>query len=922
MSEDVDFTTLFDPDRPKATIDDLFAPDDDLDAKKRRQGRDADDEEEVVMRGAKLARVKVAQTSAATAAATAAEPSTSAIDFDIGTTTNEVARQLLRDTMEAQLVMEIDRLEGRAEQGDKAAGKKKKKKTVRLESDKPDGQAAKPKRRPIGSTKSCAERGREVRQRRKAEKEEKKKIDFSLVAKASDALRSSSPLRLLTEDKPQRPLASAGVTTPMTITEQAIPLAHCTVDAWVLVNGPRHVAAKQRELEEAVKAWMGDRDNRAWKSALQGGLSGGSFERTHPCKAANLPDATQCESFADLDNLLRTTGDYIGKIEGAFKRSVDLTSSWSGRVHSRTQSEEILMAAKCLQPSPNDAVLYHFLRHDHRGHWRAPCEHVVFDSWDTPLDKLKIDPTAAKEENYAHCTAKDISQVLRNPNLVEAMTNPTLKAGVSQQPDQVLLGFDAICREAVWGMPHDSQQWDKSSLEHDNRAWRRSPRWAPFFAALVARLSCLPLPSLVDLGNVGAWWLGTMDATESPAMRAIRRHLAHLTVARTIYDRLSHAKNGLWMKSRETMLVKELGCDQATAQIEGVMRDWLYMRYTGLATVHMLTASWLAYVFAPCCSKLDYTPLSFALRAVGSDGVLLRRYFAQKRDQRDRGHKPNVSVQNDFANDSMAIGVLMTQQHAELKARGGDMSKAAAEFAMPRDLSSGQLQKRMAADLFAQCVWSDFRANRSPFCVHDGITMEAVAIATLCRSFDRHLKPERLVVCTAGPSGTVEQGVNPTADFVNHLQPTLPPVTAYVNAQGESLVHAYVTECCKRPSTHATRVRPWLMCTADDSYKLTRKLKRTKSSTATMARACLDEFFKVYYLVNKTSPAADRDKVANFDEAIRTTIREWLRTHQAEAVKDADELERIYKDVRRSMRAIISSNVSTTYFAILKTSFL
>ena len=181
----------------------------------------------------------------------------------------------------------------------------------------------------------------------------------------------------------------------------------------------------------------------------------------------------------------------------------------------------------------------------------------------------------------------------------------------------MLLGFDAVCREGVRGIPHDSAEWDKSSLEHDNKAWCRSPRWAPFFAALVARLSCLPLPGLDDLGAAGAWWSGKDVTTEGPAMRALRHHIAHLTIGRTIHARLSDPKVGLWMRSRETMLSKELGCDSIPAQIAGAMRDWLYMRYSCLSTVHTLTAAWLAYVFSPSCRNLDYTPLSFTERAIG-----------------------------------------------------------------------------------------------------------------------------------------------------------------------------------------------------------------------------------------------------------------------------------------------------------------
>lgn len=960
MSNEADFVSALGAEKPKPTLDDLFASDDDDEARKRRRA-EFDDVGEDAGGAQSKRRAPGAPNGGADgvggerpSSGTHASAASSSIGFDARTTTNELARQLLYDTMEAQLASALDDLERRNKAKESKNGKPRKKKMADggLKEMLEEAGRAQMKRRPPRQGLSPAEYTRALRERRKAEKEEAARRDFSLVTQAAEALRSASPLRSLAREQaegagggeaPADEARPSGAQRNSMVPQ--IPFEQCTIAAWVAVNGPAHVGGRQRALEEAVRSWMSDRDNRAWRAALQGGGAGGggSFERNHPCKAANLPDATQCESFADLDNLARTHGDYVGKIEGAFKRSIDLASVWSGRVHDKAKSEELLMPAKCLQPSPNDAVLYHFLRHDHPGHWRARCEQIVFDSWDTPLERLLESAPLVQEagkEHYAHCTAKDISQVLRNPVLVEAMARDARSPGPTSE--HALLGFDAVCREAVGGIPHDSRQWDKSSLEHDNRAWRRSPRWAPFFAALVARLSCLPLPTLADLGAAGAWWTGEHDALEPPAMRAIRRHLAYLTVARTIYERIRHPKDGLWMKSRETLLVRELGCDQVGAQIDGAMRDWLYMRYTGLPIVHMLTASWLAYVFAPCCSKLDYTPLSFTLRAVGSDGNLLRRFLAQKRDQRDRGHRPDPTLQSHFADRCMAIGVLMTQKHAELKARGVDMGKEAAiEYAMPQDLSTGQLSKRMMPGLFTQCIWSDFRTNRSPFCVNGGATMEAVAIATMCRSYDRHRKPEKIVACTAGPCGVVGADASLLhSDFANEYQRLLPPVRAYVSPSGESLLHLYVTECCKRPSTYGTRTVPWLLSVPRDRFKsVAHSAKRNRTNQA-IARACIEEFFSAHYLVPKQSPAARTAETAlrNFDEVMHGIIRERLQRNRDERGEEEEEeeeeggeeqstekrerLDARVAIVRKCVRAALGSSLSVTHHAAPKSELI
>lgn len=875
---EVDYTSIFDPDKPQPTLEELFANG----GSKRRS--ETDDEEE---RQQERRRKKLGQPLAA------AVPGNAAIEVE-GSTVPEGAKGVLRDFYEAKLAHELEKLE---------TSTKKSKKRTSSESTEP--------RRPIGAGLTNAERAKRYRERRRLEKESKDKMDLSLVAMATDALRSTSPVRRLANESKDAPPAER-TRGPNIDDNQMIPEHFCTLRRWVAINDVRQVAEKQKQLEAAVKVWMDDRDNKAWKQALRGGMDG-AFERNHPCRSAGLRDATQCESFADLSKLLEA-GDYVGKIEAAFTRSIDLTSVWSGRVHAEKDSDEIIKAAKSLQPSPNDAVLYNFLRQDHRGHWRSKCEHIIFDTWDAPVEGLNLTEEHISN-HYAHCTLKDVSQVLRNPSLVDAMTTPLSGPRVNG----VLLGFDAVCREAVRGMPHDSQQWDKSSLQHDNRAWRRSPRWAPFFAALVARLCALPLPSLDDLGAPGAWWTGVHETREGPALRAMRHHVAHLTVARTIFDRLSDPKEGLWMASRQTMLAKELGCDNVTEQIEGVMRDWLYMRYSCLATVHMLTASWLAYVFSGYCVRWDYTPLSFTTRAVGSDGGHLARYMRNKRDRRDQGHGIDQHAHAGLV-DGMAIGILMTQQHAEMVARGVGSDKIAAAMEQKHanlDLSGGQLATRMEPKLFQQCIWSDFRSDRSPYCVNDGITMEAVAIATFCRSYDRHRQPEKIRQCDYGPSGTL--GSDPELherDWLDLNQPILPPVRSYGN-----VLKRYVDACyIEKGKNHATRQRPWLMIQgAKTGETLASRAHHVSHNTATsvIARKCIDMFHTNYYLIDKNSTALSDYRHENFDEVMRTITTFQLEDNDRQQREQADEKK---KEPAARLRVVIRNmtgpNIGTNFHAV------
>ena len=410
MSTDVDFSSVFDPEEPPVTLADLFSGDGGS-GKKRGKRRDEDDKDEVSpvrfmgQRPAPKKRVNTGTNEVPTAA-----QGLDAIEVD-HTNMSEIAKGAVRDAAEAMVYHETQRLAGHKPK--KAAHK--------------GGQQPGQKRAAKGEGLSGAERVAKYRAKLKENKEAVCNRDVEIAEATASAMRSSSPLREL-RDESTEPIQPTSVYQGADISgNQVMPARCCTIHTWVMVNGTAFVAAKQRELEDAVKSWMNNRDNKAWRQALQGGGAGATtaFERSHPCRAKNLPDVTQCDSFAALDSVLAAHGgggNYIGAINGAFHRSIDLSSIWSGRVHTTASSDRIIMRAKRLQPEPNDLILYHFLRHDHNGHWRMACEHTVFASWDIPADKLADDTDGLP--HYAHCTLKDVSQVLRNPALVESMTDP------------------------------------------------------------------------------------------------------------------------------------------------------------------------------------------------------------------------------------------------------------------------------------------------------------------------------------------------------------------------------------------------------------------------------------------------------------------------------------------------------------------
>lgn len=709
---------------------------------------------------------------------------------------------------------------------------------------------------------SNAEKCRKYRQRAKVGKQTSVKEALrGTVLDAVNAMRSTSPPRRLPKesDTALPPPAYQG---PCTSNNQILSADHCTVHTWVTVNGREFVSTKQRELEAAVKSWMSDRNNKAFRQALQGGDTTTRFERGHPCATAKIPDVTMCESIKEVREVIASlagASSYVARIESAFERSVDLTSVWSGRVHDEARSEEIIAYAKALQPVPSDGPLYNFLSFDHMGHWRARCELTSFFA-PPRLDQLATDmrlpPSHEAKPNYAHCTLKDVSQVLRNPKLVEAMTDPIN----GQKVGGILLGYDALCREAVRQIPHDSAEWDRSSLAYDNQSWRRSQVWAPFFAALVARLCCLPLPSLEDLGVAGLWWTGREATQEGPHMRAVRHHLAHLTVARTVLDHIVQPKTGLWLKSRETMLASELGCDMVPRLIEETMRNYLHMRYSCLGQVHTLTAAWMAYVFGRGAKHLDYVPLSFTFRALGTDSDKISAIVEYKANRRDWGWGEDKQAAMQFVDNTLAVGVLMNQRHAELEATGALDSASKSAMAQSTfhnmDLSNGQLTKRLDAGIFLEAVWSSVRGANKPYCARDGITVESVAIATLYRSYDLYRRNPIVSKITAMPAGVVSRSLADKLlnNVCNVNQIVWCPVTYYA----PDLVKRYVDSCIEggflgAKRSASGRVMPWAILDKDPRMGV-----RYASSYAEPAQAVVKAFHERYYVVHRTSPALEQ----------------------------------------------------------------
>lgn len=784
-----------------------------------------------------------------------------------------------------------------------------------------------------GQGTSNAEKCRKYRQRAKVNKQTSVKEALrGTVLDAVNAMRSTSPPRRLPKeiDTALPPPTYQG---PCASNNQILSANHCTIHTWVTVNGREFVSTKQRELEAAVKSWMSDRNNKAFRQALQGGDTTARFERGHPCANAKIPDVTMCESIKEVREVLASlpgAGSYVARIESAFERSVDLTSVWSGRVHDEATSEEIIANAKALQPVPSDGPLYNFISFDHKGHWRARCE--LTSSFASPrLDQLATDmrlpPSHEAKPNYAHCTLKDVSQVLRNPRLVEAMTDPIN----GQKAGGILLGYDALCREAVRQIPHDSAEWDRRSLAYDNQSWRRSQVWAPFFAALVARLCCLPLPSLEDLGVAGLWWMGREATQEGPHMRAIRHHLAHLTVARTVLDHIVQPKTGLWLKSRETMLASELGCDMVPRLIEETMRNYLHMRYSCLAQVHTLTAAWLAYVFGRGAKHLDYVPLSFTFRALGTDSDKISAIIEYKANRRDWGWGEDKKAAMEFADNTLAVGVLMNQRHAELEATGAMNSAAKSAMAQSTfhnmDLSDGQLTKRLDPGIFLEAVWSSVRGATKPYCVSDGITVESVTIATLYRSYDLYRNKPAVTKITAMPAGVVSRssGYKLLNSVCGVNQVVWCPVTYYA----PDLVKRYVDSCIEGgflgAKQHAkTRAAPWALLDKDPMIGL-----RYDSEYVEPAQEVLKAFHERYYVLESTSPALEQaawaegvDKVT-FSSAlcsVRGGSHALTTGADGDSESMSDELalaeKRIKKQLYHAVKMLIGGNVRNDCYAV------
>lgn len=805
---------------------------------------------------------------------------------------------------------------------------------------------------PKGRGASNAEKCRKYRERAKKKKEARVREALrGTVLETVSAMRATSPTRRLPKES-DTPLPAPAYQGASTRGNQVLPARHCTIHTWVTVNGREFVANKQRELEAAVNAWMSDRNNKAFRQALQGGDTTIRFERDHPCAKARIPDVTMCESVAEIRQVLANLqgpGSYVARIEGAFERSVDLTSVWSGRVHGEAKSEEIMARVKALQPALNDGPLYNFLSFDHMGHWRARSELISFEEEEEGeaattttgtkgLDRLATDmrlpPSHVATPNYAHCTLKDVSQVLRNPRLVEAMTDPIN----GQRVGGVLLGYDALCREAVRQIPHDSAEWDRTSLRYDNQAWRRSQVWAPFFAALVARLCCLPLPSLEDLGVAGNWWAGREATHEGPHMRAVRHHLAHLTVARTVLDHIAHPKTGLWLRSRETLLATELGCDAVPRLIAETMRNYLDMRYNCLAQVNTLTAAWMAYVFGRDCHPLDYIPLSFKYRALRGDQGKMAAIVEYRCDQRYRGKGMDEGAVFEFVNDTLAVGVLMNKRHAALEAAGASTSARSDEMAQApatfhdMDLSDGQLGKRMDAGIFLEAVWSSVRGDAKPYCVNGGVTLESVTIATMYRSYDLYTQRSEEIRVTSMPAGVVSR--SPADTMLNSIRLTNQVVWAPVTYYAADLVKRYVDSCIdggflKASANASKRSMPWRLVETDQRTGV-----RRDGPCLGAAQGIVETFNERYYVVERSSPALEQaswvgavDKI-NFATALRRVMgnsegASELSTDDAPSERSekapaptARSEKQLARRIRESVALLIGGSMRETFLAV------
>ena len=521
----------------------------------------------------------------------------------------------------------------------------------------------------------------------------------------------------------------------------------CTLSAW---HERVRCAGQLDRLEGALLAYV--RNNPAWSSSMWGVGNADGFAPGHPCEG--MPDATRLtlEKLETIEPIA-----YIKAIEDRFRFSLNVSLRVAS-THTMENSKSIVTRfCATVLPSLDPASLHGILNEPLLdGPWRIT---------NTPIVDLAAGQSA-DVPRALHANSTDLAVAARHPYLLKALCEP-----LARIPHPTLFALDSI---GDWITRKSKYKVDEP-LSSPTR-WRSDPSIAPFLAAMIARLSCLPIPTLDDLGEAGKWWMGDKD--ESLQERAIRHHTARSQMAIV----LARKVNELLQMPLSRYLRETDGLGKLCHNVSEMVRIWFSARLVNIPTLYLLYASWMAYMFSPQYSTLEYVPMSFANRHIDTKSPNVVRIANELKAMHGKAQGTKLA-QNKFkqhTSNNLAMGLFQDQWEYSTAATG-----------------SGNL-KRLAPRDFTFSVWhphlGDPRAGNKLF------TPESITIATFYRSYNVHRERTNLVKFTnAGPSApSVAISIAEAVKLGRH--PFYPP-DVYTDA-----LHQYLDECLDKKGCVARAV--------------------------------------------------------------------------------------------------------------------
>lgn len=400
-------------------------------------------------------------------------------------------------------------------------------------------------------------------------------------------------------------------------------------------NSPVHYRAIGVLAKQISEGWENWRKKPAWCAAMGIRSDTKLYGAFHELRDASRPVASGA-GMADSTGI-QDAPAYVQRIlERASPDASDLFTLASGRT-CPVQTSHLAMRSGALFGGPNGSLSpdasgfasTYFALETHGNYLRADtslafdspkvlaflskCTEVSASVFDQPLAAVRAEELSRSSRGYIHGSCRDIASVLSMPaEMWDRLTHPMLCGGPCRdaQDRPVLVTWTDCCRRI---MTAQDAAADRDCLKR--------PEWGPFYAALMARVAELPLPTLADLlgeGSVEQAERHLLDTLDPERKSVPDNDLP--TPGRALFIRTFSALFNTYLCSLVCDVLRtdfsflvpmqiRMGNGTASSISKVFLPQYAEMRYLGLPNLREMVSASLDYLHNPSTWNIVYRPL-------------------------------------------------------------------------------------------------------------------------------------------------------------------------------------------------------------------------------------------------------------------------------------------------------------------------